>query len=74
MVDGGIERELGGLGARMEAMEKAMEGVALDVRGMRDQMNKIKGGWTVIGIASAIAGSIGALATKALPFFVLAVK
>ena len=74
MVDGGIERELGGLGARMEAMEKAMESVATDVRGMRDQMNKFKGGWTVISIASAIAGGIGALATKAVPFFMLAVK
>lgn len=74
MAEGGVERELGSLSARMEAIEKAVESIAVDVRASRDQMNKIKGGWTVIGIASAIAGSVGALATKAIPFVMMAAK
>lgn len=74
MTESNVEREIGALDARMEGVETALASIARDVRAMRDDMLKLKGGWLTLTVASVIAGSISAFIVKMAPYLTLAVR
>lgn len=66
--DAGLARELGGLQARMKAVEDAYRGQSADIKTILTTLNEAKGGWKALMIVGGISGTIGALAAKLLPF------
>jgi len=54
------ERELGGLQARMTAMEKNLQALASDVREIRDALMTLRGGKRMLIVLIATAASLGA--------------
>jgi len=57
---GDLERELGGLQARMETVEHELQAIRSDVREIRDALVRVKGGWMVLVLAFSAAASVGA--------------
>jgi chromosome condensin MukBEF ATPase and DNA-binding subunit MukB len=55
-----LERELGGLQARMETVEHELQAIRSDVREIRDALVRAKGGWMALLLVFSAAASLGA--------------
>ena len=64
MTDPGYERELGGVQARLEELERGQDQIKRDVREIRDVVVSVKGGWKTIAVIASLSAAIGALVTK----------
>lgn len=62
-----IERDLGALEARMEAMELEVHAIRRDVREIRDAVVTARGGWKVATVVIGLSASLGAVLGKILP-------
>ena len=67
-MDNNIERELGGLHARMSAVEGDLHEMRADVREIRDAVTGYRGGWKALAALVGFSATVGALAAKLLPF------
>ncbi len=65
-----IEREVGNLEARMETVENEIRALRQDVREIRDALVGVKGGWSMLMLAIAMATTFGAFAGKYLPLLI----
>ena len=57
---GELEREIGGLQARMETVEHELQAIRSDVREIRDALVRAKGGWMAVLLLFSVAASLGA--------------
>lgn len=55
-----IERELGNLQARMEAVEHELQAVRGDIREIRDAVTSARGGWRLLIVTIGLAATLGA--------------
>ncbi|WP_210324339.1 hypothetical protein [Aestuariivirga litoralis] len=62
-----IERELGNLQARMEAVESELHAIREDMREIRDVLVSAKGGWRLFMLAFGFAASVGAALDHFVP-------
>ena len=62
-----IEREIGNLDARMQAVETELQAMRQDVREIRDALVGVKGGWHSLVIIVGLATTAGAVLGKFLP-------
>ncbi|MBL8790221.1 MAG: hypothetical protein JNM45_06955 [Rhizobiales bacterium] len=62
----GLEREIGGLQARMETVEHELQAIRSDVREIRDTVVRAKGGWMALLLMFSAAAAMGAWAVQAL--------
>lgn len=62
-----IERDIGNLEARMQAVESELHAMRIDVREIRDALVGVKGGWRTLMIVIGLAASIGAALGKYVP-------
>jgi len=71
--DAQIHRDLGGLNARMNALEtsfeRRMEAVEDKVSEVHEVIITAKGGWKTLVVVGSIGASLGALATKLIGVF-----
>ncbi len=56
-----VERELGGLQARMETVEQELHAIRGDVREIRDALVGAKSGWMVLVVVLSVAATLGGL-------------
>lgn len=56
------------LGVKVEGLENDMKEVKDDVKCLLAKMNQAKGGWWMLITVAGVAGTMGALISKALPF------
>lgn len=61
-----LEREIGGLQARMETVEHELQAIRSDVREIRDTLVRAKGGWMALLVMFSAAAGLGAWAVKLL--------
>jgi chromosome condensin MukBEF ATPase and DNA-binding subunit MukB len=61
-----MDRDVGRLEARMEAVETELLGLRRDVREIRDTLVSARGGWMVLTIAISLAAAFGAFASSYL--------
>ncbi len=66
-----IEREVGALQARMEAVESEMQAMRADVREIRDALVTARGGWKMLTLVIGFSVSLGAALGKLLPALML---
>ena len=64
-----IERELGNLQARMEAVEHELQAVRGDIREIRDAVTSARGGWRLLIVTIGLAATLGAAFEHALRVF-----
>ena len=64
-----IERELGNLQARMEAVEHELQAVRSDLRDIRDAVTSARGGWRLLMVTIGLAATLGAALEHALRIF-----
>ena len=64
-----IERELGNLQARMEAVEHELQAVRSDLRDIRDAVTSARGGWRLLVVTIGLATTLGAALEHALRIF-----
>ena len=64
-----IERELGNLQARMEAVEHELQAVRSDLRDIRDAVTSARGGWRLLVVTIGLATTLGAAVEHALRVF-----
>lgn len=64
-----IEREIGNLEARMQAVESELQGIRSDVREIRDALVGAKGGWRTLTIVIGLATTFGAVLGRFMPMF-----
>ena len=67
MMTTNIEREIGNLEARMQAVESELHAMRVDVREIRDSLVGVKGGWRTLMIVIGLAATIGAALGKYVP-------
>ncbi len=65
-----LEREIGGLQARMETVEQELHAIRNDVREIRDALVSAKGGWMALLLIFSAAASLGAWAAKLSQFVI----
>ena len=63
-----IARELGGLQARMATLEDNSVEQRKCLASIKQTLDQAKGGWKLMIIVAGLAGSMGALLTKLVPF------
>ncbi len=61
-----LEREIGGLQARMETVEQELQAIRSDVREIRDALVRAKGGWMAMLLLFSAAAAMGAWAMQAI--------
>lgn len=59
-----IDRELGEIGARLDAHDERLDEIGADVKKLLDYAARTKGGWWAIGVVGTIGGGIGAAIMK----------
>ncbi len=59
-----LEREIGGLQARMETVEQELHAIRSDVREIRDALVKVRGGWMALLVLFSASASLGAWLAK----------
>jgi chromosome condensin MukBEF ATPase and DNA-binding subunit MukB len=64
---GNIERDVGALEARMEAVEQEIHAMRSDVREIRDALVTARGGWRTLTLVIGLSASLGAAIAKLLP-------
>ena len=62
-----IERDVGALEARMEAVEQEVHAMRRDVREIRDAVVTVRGGWKVLTLVIGLSASLGAVLGKVIP-------
>lgn len=67
-----IEREVGALQARMEALEQEVHALRADVREIRDALVTARGGWKTLTLVIGMSISVGAAFGKLLPLLLAA--
>lgn len=67
---GDLERDLGGLQARMETVEHELQAIRSDVREIRDALVRAKGGWMAVVLMFSAAASLGAWLGRYAEFMV----
>ena len=68
MTSVGYERELGGVQARLEELEKGQEQIKRDVREIRDVVVSVKGGWKTIAVIASLSAAVGGIIAKIIPW------
>lgn len=63
-----IDRDLGNHDARLQAIEKDLQSMQLDLREIRDTLKEAKGGWRALMMVGGFAGAMGATLSKVLPW------
>jgi chromosome condensin MukBEF ATPase and DNA-binding subunit MukB len=63
-----LEREIGGLQARMETVEHELQAIRRDVREIRDALVRAKGGWMAVVLLVSVAASLGAWSAQIARF------
>ena len=53
----------------MIAVEKDLSTMKTDMRCILKTLNEARGGWRTLLLAAGVAGTMGAIITKVLPFF-----
>jgi hypothetical protein len=64
-----LDREIGELRARMAAVEAEVHDMRRDVREIRDALVGLRGGWRALTLIVAVSASLGAAASKILPWW-----
>jgi hypothetical protein len=59
-----IERDIGRLEGRVDALESEIREVKADVKAILAVVNQAQGGWRTIVMVGAVAGAVGALLAK----------
>lgn len=59
-----IQRDIGRLEGRVNALEAELREIKTDVKAILALVNQAKGGWKTLVIVGAVAGADGALVTK----------
>ncbi len=62
------EREIGEHGARLTNLEDTVRGLDGKMDRVLEEIHTAKGGWKTLILVSGVAGSVGALVGKLLPF------
>ena len=62
-----LERDIGGLQARMETVESELQAIRSDVREIRDALVRARGGWMALLLLFSAAASLGAWLAKLAP-------
>ena len=62
------EREMGELSARVKNLEDWLGSIAGDVKAIRSAVDQGRGGWKALVVMCGLAGTIGGLAMKFIPF------
>jgi hypothetical protein len=65
-----FDRDIGELRARMAAVEAEVHDMRRDVREIRDALVGLRGGWRVLTLVVAVSASLGAAASKLLPWWI----
>ena len=68
MSEGEMQRDMGRLESRMTSVENDLSDIKRDTRTILDTLAQAKGGWKTLVLVASIAGTMGALAAKLLPF------
>ena len=64
----GNDKDIGRLEGRMSSVERDLSGMKTDLRCILKTLNEARGGWKTLLLAAGVAGTVGAFATKLLPF------
>lgn len=64
-----LNREVGRHSAHIESMQKDMAELKSDVKAILAIANQAKGGWKTMLLMASVAGGVGALVGKFLPFW-----
>ena len=59
---------MGDLKARMMRVEADQIGMAGDLKAIRSSLDQAKGGWKTLMLVGGLAGAVGALVVKVIPF------
>lgn len=71
MTTNGYERELGGVQARLEELERGQQQIKDDVREIRDVVVSVKGGWKTIAVIASLSAAVGVFLTKISAWFLM---
>ena len=62
------DKDIGRLEGRMSSVERDLSVMKTDLRCILKTLNEARGGWKTLLLAAGVAGTVGAFATKLLPF------
>ena len=62
------QRAIGQLEGRMSALEAHVSEIHADTKAMRKTIDEAKGGWKTLVMVAGVAGTVGAVVGKLLPF------
>ena len=65
------ERELGGVQARLEALEEGQATIQRDVREIRDVVVSVKGGWKTVAVIASLSGAVVLMLSKLASWLML---
>jgi hypothetical protein len=63
-----VQRDLGRLESKVQALEVDIADVRKDVKEILSIINQTKGSWRTLVLIGGISGAIGAVISKAIPF------
>ena len=63
-----VAEAMGDLKARMIRVEADQIEMAGDLKAIRSALDQAKGGWKTLMLVGGLAGAVGALVTKVIPF------
>ena len=63
-----LARELGGMEARLRAVEEASRTQGIDIKAILRVLNEARGGWKTLVWVAGLSGLVGAIASKLMPF------
>ena len=69
--DADMSRELGGLQARMKAVEDKLKDQNADIKTILTTLSEARGGWKTLLAVAGMAGAMGAVIGKLIPFIPL---
>ncbi len=67
-MNGSLDRDVGALEARVEAVEGELRDLKRDMREIRDAIVTVRGGWKLLTLVVAISASLGAALAKFIPW------
>lgn len=65
-----VDRDLGNHDARLQAIERDLQSMQLDLREIRDTLKEAKGGWRALMLVGGVAGGLGATIAKMFPWLI----
>ena len=63
-----VAEAMGDLKARMIRVEHDQADMARDLKAIRSSLDQARGGWKTLMLVGGLAGAVGALVTKVVPF------